>query len=143
MCTVSDKLKLCTCKTKDVERLKHYWMLQRPNGQGEEMLGDIILPADIGENKNKMNVETICKKLNGGNCFDVALQHCEGDILKLHFTVANDRENDLLYNGYGNYLAYAFTFKNNRWKKAEYDPFSANADVVKQGKILHAFAIRN
>ena len=26
MCTVSDKLKLCSCKTENVERLKHYWI---------------------------------------------------------------------------------------------------------------------
>lgn len=90
MCKISDKLKLCTCKTKSVEQLKHYWILKRHNGQNNCIVGEAILPANIGEQADLINEKIILKMLNGDNCFDTELLHQENDILELHFTfIAN------------------------------------------------------
>jgi hypothetical protein len=38
MCKVSNKFKLCTCKTDDVEKLCHYWIFYRQvPGKDERM----------------------------------------------------------------------------------------------------------
>lgn len=140
MCKVSDKLKLCTCKTKNVERLKHYWILKRHNGQNNCIVGEAILPANIGEQANKINEKALLKMLNQGNCFDITLQHQENDILELHFTFYADPEKYFMLPCNGNYLAYAFKFKKDSWKKTYFDPFSENLEDIQKGKIVKPFA---
>ncbi|OYU84105.1 MAG: hypothetical protein CFE24_08185 [Flavobacterium sp. BFFFF2] len=111
MCQVSDKLQLCSCETKDATRLKHYWVLKRPNGENNDMLGLAILPAHIGKQADKLNEDIISQMLNDGNCFDVELKHQENDILALHFTFTPDPEKSSHFPLHGDYLAYAFTLK--------------------------------
>lgn len=110
MCTISDKLKLCTCKTDDMEILKHYWVLKKPVESSIIMIGTIMPPANIGVEVEKYNVDTLTKQLNEGNCFDkdVMLIHGENYILELHFTCFPK-----LYAE--NYLVYAFIYKNGKW----------------------------
>ncbi len=139
MCKVSDQLRLCSCKATNVEKLKHYWILKRHDGGSNFILGEAILPADIGEDANKINVSTLAKMLNNGNCFDIEMQHQENDIMELHFTFHADPEKyDMLPCG-RNYLAYAFVFKNNKWRKTVYDPFGANLQEIQKGKIVRPF----
>jgi hypothetical protein len=143
MCIVSDNLKLCTCKTKDVAQLKHYWIIKRRNARTSSIVGQIILPAYIGKNADKLNEKTILKQLNEGNIFDVELQHEENDLLELYFTVNPDMTeylNTLPCNG--DYLAYAFKFKKGRWKKSNYDPYEVDFDEVEKGKIVKPFSNR-
>jgi hypothetical protein len=83
MCKISDKLKLCSCRIENVQRLKHYWVLNRPEDKGVFILGEIVPPADIGERVEKYNINSLRKQLNNGNCFDVNLVHQENDILEL------------------------------------------------------------
>lgn len=140
MCKVSDKLKLCTCKTKNVERLKHYWILKRHNGQNNCIVGEAILPANIGDQADKINEKAILEMLNEGNCFDIELQHQQNDMLELHFTFIADPGKYLMLPCHGNYLAYAFKLKKGIWKKAYFDPFGANLDDIQKGKIVNPFA---
>ena len=115
MCTVSDKLKLCSCKTENVERLKHYWILRRPTEETHWVVGLMILPADIGK-------------------------HQENDILELHFTIkANSRRNQNLLLSHGDFLAYAFKFKKGKWTKDNYNPFEIDFEEVQKGKIVRPF----
>lgn len=141
MCTVSDKFKLCSCKTKNVEDLKHYWILKRPTEKTHLVVGEMILPADIGEEADKLNQKIILTQLNKSNCFDIELQHQENDILELHFTFKADpkRFHNLLP-CYGDFLAYAFKFKKGNWKKYNYDPFEIDFDEIHKGKILRPFS---
>lgn len=134
MCTVSDKLKLCTCNTTDVERLKHYWILKMPEENGITMIGTIMPPVIIGEEVEKYNVETLTKQLNSGNCFDKDLNLILGEkyILELYFTCFPK-----LYTE--NYLAYAFVHKNGKWQETEYDYFGNNTRKVQGGKIVGPF----
>lgn len=142
MCKISDQLKLCTCKTKDVEKLKHYWILKRPNGENNFIVGEAILPANIGEDADKVNNKELAKMLNSGKSFDTELHHQEKDILELHFTFHADPEKHFMLPCNGNYLAYAFVFKNNKWKKTDFDPFGANLNDVQKGKIVRPFQTR-
>ena len=117
MCKVSDKLKLCSCKTGNAQQLKHYWVLNRPEDKGVYTLGDIIPPADIGEQVEKYNIHSLRKQLNNGNCFDVNLAHQENDILELHFTCRQKPADDNPTPGHGNYLVYAFIYKKGNGKR--------------------------
>ena len=139
MCQVSDKIKLCSCKTKDVEQLKHYWVLNRPKNKDEVMLGDIIPPADIGEQLEKLNIHTLRTQLNNENCYDVVLLHEENDILELHFTCTLQPKTEPMFHEYGNYLVYAFVFKKGKWRKTSYDPFGNSLSFVQAGKIKQRF----
>lgn len=140
MCKISDQLKLCSCKTKNVEELKHYWILKRHNGEQNSIVGEAILPANIGEDADKVNIKILGKLLNSGNCFDVELDHQENDILELHFTFHADPEKYFMLPFNGNYLAYAFVFKNNKWRKNDFDPFGENLDHIQKGKIVRPFS---
>jgi hypothetical protein len=140
MCQVSDKLKLCSCETKDVERLKHFWVLKRHNGENICIVGIAILPAVIGKKANKLNEEVLCKMLNEGNCFDIELKHQQNDILELHFTVTPDPEISSQFPSDEDFLTYVFTFNKKRWKKTDFDPFAANLKEVQKGKIVDPFA---
>lgn len=139
MCKVSDQLKLCSCKTKNVEDLKHYWVLKRHNGEHNCIVGEAILPANIGEDVDKVNIRTLRKMLNSGNCFDAEMLHQENDILELHFTFYADPEKYFMLPCHGNYLAYAFVFKNDKWRKTDFNPFGENLDDIQKGKIVRPF----
>lgn len=140
MCTVSDKLKLCSCKAENVERLKHYWILRRPTEKTHWVVGLMILPADIGKDADKLNQQNILRQLNSRNCFDIELQHQENDILELHFTIkANSRRNQNLLLSHGDFLAYAFKFKKGKWTKDNYNPFEIDFEEVQKGKIVRPF----
>lgn len=137
MCKVSDKLKLCSCKAEDVQRLKHYWVLMRPFKTQDYIIGSILPPADINEKLEKYNLNTLQKILNEGNSFDVEIQHEEKDILELHFTVKTSR-NDLYFSPY---LVYAFVFRKGKWKSTEYDHFSNGLSQVQGGKVIRPFIV--
>ena len=134
MCKVSDKLKLCSCKIENVESLKHYWILNRPEDKDQFTIGLILPPANIGEQIEKFNVNRLRKQLNNGDCFDVTLIHQENDILELHFTCKPKNDTDS-----GNYLVYAFVYKNGKWKKTSHDPFGNNMNSLQTGRILRPF----
>jgi len=129
MRTVFDKIKLCTCNTTYVERLKHYWILKMPEENGIIMMGMTIPPANIGEEVEKYNVETLTKQLNSGNCFDkdVNLMLEENYILELHFTCFPK-----LYEK--NYLAYAFVHKKGNGKKPNMIILVIIQEKFKEGK---------
>lgn len=140
MCTISDKLKLCTCKTERVEKLKHYWILKRPAEKAHSLIGEMIFPANIGEEAHQLNQKIILTQLNNGNCFDIALQHQDGDTLELHFTVKAEKSNYINLPCNGNYLDYTFKFRKGKWKKDEYNPFGQAFNEVQKGKIIKPFS---
>lgn len=140
MCQVSDKIKLCSCKTKNVEQLKHYWIIKRRNKDTSFIVGEIMMPAEIGEENHKINQDIILNQLNAGDIFDIEIHPNNNDILELHFTFKADgyRANNL-QSDFDDYLAYAFKYKNGQWKKATYDNWIVNFDEIHKGKILSPF----
>ena len=139
MCKVSNNLKLCSCKTPNVETLKHYWILHRPTEKNEFMIGEAIMPIYIEESIQRYNVTVLRKLLNEGECFDVDIKHQENDVLEFNFSFKPNPDKQFPIYIQGNYLAYAFVFKSGRWKKITYDPFENNLTRIRQGKILAPF----
>ena len=135
MCTISDKLKLCTCKD-GVENLEHYWVLRRGINNGYNIVGEILPPLEIGKELDKLNINTIQKLLNEGYCFDVDLNLQDDDSLILYFTCNNDQ---LQYPISGNYLAYSFVYKNSKWKAVAYEPIQDFRAAIQKGKLLNPF----
>jgi len=141
MCTVSDKLKLCSCETKNVKKLERYWILKRPKKSEFEMMGDMILPAPIGVEADKLNIQTLLEQLNSGNCFDIELKHQENDELELHFGFKPSEE-DRQRNPYlreKDFLSYVFKFIDGQWRKDEYNPFKDSFRNIQSGKIENPF----
>ena len=141
MCTISDQLKLCTCKTKNVKQLMHYWVLKRQTKTDiiTSMVGEIMLPLDIGEAADKFNKKTIVNLLNQTNCFDTEITHQDDDMLELHFTIKTYSNNPHMFQSQGGYLVYTFKFKKGKWFKEQYDPFQDNYTEIEKGKIQNPF----
>lgn len=136
MCKVSDKLKLCTCKTEDIERLKNYWILYKYHKSDIIMMGEPMLPQyyEIGKETNEYNYNKLEELLNAGNCFDIDLEINNKDILELNFTYssASDKTKRI-------HLVYEFVYKKNKWTANEYDPFDTNKLEKNKGKVVNVF----
>ena len=114
MCTVSNEIKLCSCKIDDFEKVKYYWTLHRfIDGKNEEVVGEVVLPYYSQKNiDHKLNKKNILLALNSGNRFDFEPNLQNKDLLHLAFRF--DEANFQHHN-------YGFEFKNGKWRKAEYD----------------------
>lgn len=126
MCTVSDKLKLCTCKN-DTDMPKDYWTLYRfVKGKNTITIGDPIMPASIDPEKDKYNENLLLQLLNEGNAFDEPLYPIEKDRLQISFECKDDSR-----------VNYGFIFENNTWKIIDYDFFEweAKHDEIQEGEI--------
>lgn len=114
MCTISNKLKLCTCKTKDVYLLKNFWVLHRLiKGKNEIVVGEVMLPylnplVDIESNK-----KTLLNLLNDRNVFDCNIALKNKDLLHIALKFDGD---EWQHNNYG------FEFKKGSWENVDYDP---------------------
>ena len=137
MCTVSDKLKLCACKTENVERLKHYWILYKYQKSEVIMMGEPMLPQEweIGKENNKYNKTKLETLLNERNCFDVDLRINNKDILELNFSYTSKTNPEIT-----THLVYEFIYKKNKWTVSEYCPFNTDKSQKQQGKIKNPFS---
>ncbi|MBS1744529.1 MAG: hypothetical protein JST21_00010 [Bacteroidetes bacterium] len=133
MCKVSDKLKLCTCKTKNIEQLKHYWILYKYQKSNIILVGEPILPQEyeIGKETNEYNYNKLEDLLNGENCFDIDIEINNKDILILKFTCSQTPDKTKQID-----LVYEFVYKNYKWTANEYDPFDTNRLEKYKGKVV-------
>jgi len=112
MCTISNKLKLCTCRTKDVYTLKNFWVSHRfVKDKNDIVVGEAIMPYFNPLVDIKLNEETLLKLLNEGNIFDFDIELKDIDLLHLAFTFEGDDD----HNNYG------FEFKKGKWKNVGHD----------------------
>ena len=132
MCTISNKLKLCSCKTKDVYTLKNFWVLHRfVRGKDEYILGETMMPCVNPLVDDELNERNLSALLNDGQVFDFDIQLKNKDLLQLAFKFNGDKEQ---HNNYG------FEFKNGKWKTVEYDLFGwmYHHEEFKYGKVKQA-----
>ncbi|SDE25101.1 hypothetical protein [Niabella drilacis] len=136
MCTVSDKLKLCTCKTENVEQLKHSWILYKYHKSEVILMGEPMLPQEyeIGKENEEYNKKKLETLLNERNCFDVDLTINNKDILELNFSCTSKANPDRTI-----HLVYEFIYKKDKWTVSEYDPFNTDKLQKQQGKIKTSF----
>jgi hypothetical protein len=112
MCKVSDKLKLCTCATKDIYSLKHYWILHRfDDNKDDFIVGEIIEPYLCKPDIELYNRDVLLRLINIPSTFDVDINPKPKDRLELSFSVGNES------------LVYGFEYKNGSWESEEYDTF--------------------
>lgn len=131
MCTVSDKIILCTCEIKDISSLRNYWILFRHDPkQGEFIVGQPINFEGYTQKHNLNNPATLCNKLNSENLFDKPLEFFDKDRLQIsiHFK-GNEYPTD-----------YGFEYQNRKWRVIEFEYFSWRADHIefREGKIKNA-----
>ncbi len=136
MCQVSDKIKLCSCKTKDVERLKNYWVLHREENTVIQIVGEVFFPPIIDEEITAQNIDILLKLLNACDIFDVEMQLKNNDILELHLTLPKEYVN--IGHMRESVLVYSFKYRAGKWSVSTYSP-QFEFDIIQQGKIKNAF----
>src|SRR5215471_20205580 len=114
MCLVSDKIKFCTCVSKNHETLKHYWLLYRHARKKDVfVLGDPIMP--MRDPNFEINQSTLLARLNEPDAFDVPMQLRTND--KLVITI-NCQAGEIDHR-----FTYAFDYENGEWIPSTDDPF--------------------
>ena len=131
MCSVSDKLKLCTCGEDVYDSAKHYWIFHRyVKGRNEMLVGSIMCPYFADPETDQQNLETILHALNEGNPFDVDLNPKNHDRLSLHFSCDESLA----------HLSYGFRYNGKVWKVIPYNVFDfmQKHEEGQEGEILNA-----
>ena len=132
MCTISDKIKFCTCSS-DLATLKHYWVLyRRTRGKNEFTMGEPMMPTSMRDQNFEINKRTLLARLNESDAFDFQTKLKEKD--RLDVVINNRLDNDL------GAFSYTFEFKNGTWRFIETDPFDLvnHFNEVGGGKISPA-----
>ena len=128
MCTISDKIILCTCDIKNVENLKHYWILYRLDPEkGVLLVGEPISLYEFLQKDNPDNPLLLRDKLNNENLFDQPLEFKNKDRLQISIHFKENR----------NPTDFGFEYKNGKWKISEFDYFDWKSQhiEIKEGKI--------
>ncbi|MFN8284543.1 MAG: hypothetical protein U0U67_15075 [Chitinophagales bacterium] len=116
MCTVSNKIKFCSCSVNDVTELNNYWILHRKvNGKKTIMIGEFFDNSYIHFTEFKTNNKILCNRLNEADAFDKLILFNESDNLEV---VLNNTDFDGQKRS-----VYCFVFKKSIWKSTGFDPF--------------------
>jgi len=132
MCSISDKLNLCTCNDIDTDH-SHYWVLYRfVKGKNEITAGEIVMPAFIDQETDINNRNLLLKLLNNGNVFDQPIYPVNKDLLLLSFKTKE-----------GDHFNYGFLFQKGCWQETEYDPFvwENKHEEIKTGEIINPLVV--
>ena len=130
MCLISEKIKFCTCATDKVERLKHYWVLHRFDGEKQfNILGSCLPPASYRDPHFEFNRMTLAMRLNDKDAFDKPMEFKPKDQLEVSI---NSDSKDYIEN-----LTYYFIYENGKWEYKDTSPFEIMNDYVDEdsGKI--------
>jgi hypothetical protein len=83
VCKITNKIKFCTCKATDTDKLKHYWCLNRYNKNsydfaivGSMVMGNVGITLDYEVNKVILE-----QRLNDAEAFDMDLRFEPKDVL--------------------------------------------------------------
>ncbi|HZG72225.1 MAG TPA: hypothetical protein VEY51_11890 [Chondromyces sp.] len=79
------------------------------------IMGEPIMPIEINEATDLINKETLLKRVNERDAFDVQLNPREGDRLQLTFSCQGE-------NGIG-MIHYGFEYRNGKWEEEDYEVF--------------------
>lgn len=118
MCVVSDKIKLCTCISEDldVEELNHYWILHRHTKKKDlQILGTPSLPTSMLDENFELNKDKLVTRVNEPDVFDKPLNFHKKDRLELVF---NNLSND-----YDKIFHYEFEWTGEKWIHVDHEAF--------------------
>jgi hypothetical protein len=130
MCSISNTLKLCTCKASSTDHLQHYWVVYRQSKDKNEIIvGEVMLPSFewFDSNEYKNNYATLENRVNEVDVFDVPIGFKAKDVLELVFN-----NNDEIKRA-----TYGFKYYKKQWIKSSIDAFDlmGRFDEVQFGKI--------
>jgi hypothetical protein len=128
MCTISNKIKLCSCKVSSSDKLKHYWVLHRRNKDKNEMVvGQLLLPGEDVALHYESNYQTLENRLQESDVFDLQLDFKTRDVLEI---VINNHD-------YATRAVYSFRYTKKQWIRFEIDTFDlmGRFDEIGFGKI--------
>ncbi len=133
MCTVSDKLKLCTCTNlSQVSAPRSYWVLYREDkGKPDIVLGMPVMPTQVPAQIFLNNKVLLLKRLNEPGIFDFKTEFRDNDRLFLHFDCGNAQ-----------WVDYTFTYAGDSWEEIFTDPFDLenHYKIVAEGPVEKALA---
>ena len=129
MCTVTNKLKFCTCKSTSTDRLKHYWILHRFNKYKDFMILGLPVFQDALPFNYEENKMTISKRINEPDAFDFQPNFKEKDQIEICLNNTSDKENER--------SVFCFYFKKGKWVPTESDSFDLmnKYDELQFGKL--------
>ena len=130
MCKISDKIKFCTCVDEDVEieKLDNYWILYREDKSKKLdfiiQIGEFVLTENMSSNF-EFNKNTILKRLNEDDAFDMPIQFKKNDYLQVNLISKNDLEK----------ILYSFWFYYGTWKFDDSNYIGQYNDQINQGTL--------
>ena len=126
MCTISNKLQLCTCNESSDE-FRNYWVYYRldENKEKIQLVGEVFFPKQLERNLTINNKRILCRMLNKASCFDFELIPHHQDILELIFSAEE-----------GGSVTYSYQFVNNKWHSFVTKPFLTG---IQHDKLLSGF----
>lgn len=126
MCSITDKIKLCTCSGNPRENGKSYWVLHRYNpNKNMDVVGEIVLELSALNPNFESNKKLLLQALNHGHPFDTDLKFREKDVLELHFKGEDQEE------------TYGFSYHNSQWEYEEFHPLELmnEFDEIEKGVV--------
>jgi hypothetical protein len=136
MCTVSDKLKLCTCgvSLENIDSLENYWIFYKYGKEPDQfIIGEPMFPYELTTNDYKSNVHQLTKLLNDGNPFDVIITPTENDILQISLQRKHHEQDE-------KHLHYGFEYLHGKWVlDAYFTPLFLNEyEALQAGEVKNA-----
>jgi len=114
MCTISDRIKFCSCggDEVDIEELNHYWRLYRfSTSKDLEILGLVMVPELNLSPEYTLNEATLERVLNDGDAFDKEFDFKEKDRLVI---VLNNHQKKGIPT-----MEYTFEYNAGQWDSVE------------------------
>ena len=130
MCKVSNRIKFCTCgPDMEIDEMDNYWIFYRRNTDKNEMIiGDTLLPSELDTKDLAYNHQTLEKRINESDAFDIPLEPQSGDRLLIHITTTRANINSIDH--------YEFVYQE-AWKSCESNPWELMGmfDEFRKGSI--------
>lgn len=103
MCSISDKIKFCTCENSEINEKDNYWILNRSsNGNIVNIIGDVLIPYMMDKIKYNETKKFLSKRLSDSDVFDFEIDFKENDYLEI---ILKQFPNPFI-----------FSFSNNKWQ---------------------------
>lgn len=128
MCTVSDKVKFCTCP-KGSRKPANYWKLYRFAEKNTFTIGDVIFQDENSIENFELNKQTLETRLNEPDAFDQPFAFQEKDRLEIFLKDSKDP--------HGRPFSYLFIYHRAKWKYRATAHFELANDYVEvdEGKV--------
>jgi hypothetical protein len=136
MCTISDKLKFCTCSADEINTAtESYWQLYRFNPTaGRFIVGAAHRPSLWLDPNFKLNSQTVLNRLNEPDAFDKELHFERKDRLTVVIWLKKEDEEP---------VTYTYKHTGRVWKEAEEDPYTLREQYDTEAEGCLEYALKD